>query len=440
MRLRTFWMLLAGMLALRLALMATVPVFEPSEARYAAISANMARSGDFVVPHFTHNLEYQSFDGKPPLVFQAGGLFCELFGVNEFAVRLFPFLSALLCLLVLYHAVRRFSDAEAGRLAVLVCFSCTAFYAASGICMTDMTLTCCVAGALLLYRCFLDGFAWRYAAGVMALMGAGMIVKGPVALVMFGLPVLVDAIVNRCWKGVFNWKWLATAPIFLLVAVPWFVFVERRNPGAVWYFFYNENFMRFISHDYGDKYGAGREAFRGVSILWALVATLPWALIPLWDLFRRFVRSNRTIRAIEQSNNSVLTSFGFLSLVAVIGFWCLTSRVLIYYLFPVIPMFVFFLVFRYRRDVLSRLVPWGVAVSLAVVACGLAGGMLFSDKMQGAKTEFHPLENHYAYEFYHGRKSEAELGESRKVRDEYMRRRAERKAAEAALRAKEAAK
>ena len=292
MKLRTFWLILAAMVAVRMALMAVVPVFEPSEARYAAISANMARSGDFVVPHFTHNLEYQSFDGKPPLVFQAGGLFCKVLGINEFAVRLFPFLSAILLLAILYHTVRKFFDPETGRLAVLVCFSCTAFFAASGICMTDMTLTCCVAGALLLYRCFLEGFGWGYAAGVMALMGAGMIVKGPVALVMFGLPVLADAIVNRRWKGVFNWKWLATAPIFLLVAVPWFVFVEQRNPGAVWYFFYNENFMRFISHDYGDKYGAGREAFRGVSILWALVATLPWALIPLWDLFRRFLKSN----------------------------------------------------------------------------------------------------------------------------------------------------
>ena len=40
---RTFWTILAALALLRLALMATVPVFEPSEARYAAISANMAR-------------------------------------------------------------------------------------------------------------------------------------------------------------------------------------------------------------------------------------------------------------------------------------------------------------------------------------------------------------------------------------------------------------
>ena len=204
--------------------------------------------------------------------------------------------------------------------------------------------------------------------------------------------------------------------------------------------------MRFISHDYGDKYGAGREAFRGVSVLWALVATLPWALLPLWDAVLRFWKfRNPTISrfrnlTVSQSQISFFASFGFLSLLAIVGFWCLTSRVLVYYLFPVIPVFVFFLVLHYRKDLLWRLVPWGVALTLVVVAGGLFGGMFFSDKMEGAKTEFHPLENHYAYEFYHGRKSDAELEPYRKAREEYLKRRAARKAAEAAKRAQEHAK
>ena len=402
---RSFWLILAALGAIRLALMATVPVFEPSEARYAAISANMARTGDFVVPRFTHNLKYQSFDGKPPLVFQASGLCCEVFGVNEFAVRLFPFLSAALLLLILHHGVKRFSSAQTARLAVAICASCTAFYAAAGIAMTDMTLACCVAGALILYRCFLDGFAWRYAAGVMALMGAGMIVKGPVALVMFGLPALVDAIVNRRWKGVFNWKWLATAPLFFLIAVPWFVLVEQRNPGAVWYFFYNENFLRFVSPDYGDKYGAGREAFRGVSVVWAFVATLPWSV--------------RTRHAKWPHFN--WRSFWVLAFLSIVGFWCLTSRVLVYYLFPVIPLFAAGIALEGDRAVLRKMVPWCVCVSCVVLVGASVGGMLFTDKMQGAKTKFGVVENHYAHEFYHGTKDEAELRRYREAVEAWLR-------------------
>ena len=87
MKRRTFWLTLLALAAVRLALMATMPVFEPSEARYAAIAANMARSGEFVVPRFTHDLKYQIFDGKPPLVFQAGGLFVKAPGTAFVTIR-----------------------------------------------------------------------------------------------------------------------------------------------------------------------------------------------------------------------------------------------------------------------------------------------------------------------------------------------------------------
>ena len=422
---RRFAQILVGLLVLRLTLMATVPVFEPSEARYAAIAANMARSGDFVVPHFTHNFAYQSFDGKPPLVFQAGGLFVKALGTDaawklQLAVRLFPLLSALLALAILFHAVRRFADAETARLAVVICASCTAFYAAAGISMTDMTLTCCVAGALLLYRCFAEPapsggrpYGLGFAAGVAALLGAGMITKGPVALVMFGLPVLLDAAVNRRWKALLNVRWLAVAPVFLLVAAPWFVLVERVNPGSVWYFFYNENFLRFVSHDYGDKYGAGREAFRGVSVLWALVATLPWSLVLLGRLTR--IRRLRLPASLDLMGPLAFRSFECLALVAIVGFWCLTSRVLVYYLFPVVPLFAAFLAQQGDRARLMRLAPWAAGISALVLTVGLVGGALFSEKMQGPRTAFSPTENHYAVEFYHGRKSDAELAPHRKA-------------------------
>ena len=226
MKLRTFWLILVAMALVRLVLMATVPVFEPSEARYAAISANMARSGDFVVPHFTHNLEYQSFDGKPPLVFQAGGLCCKAFGVCEFAVRLFPFLCAALLLLILYRAVARRSDAATARLAVVICATSVSFFAASGIAMTDMTLTACVAGALFAYWRFADDGGFACAAGTATLLGLGVLAKGPVALAMFGVPVLADAAVNRRWKAVFDRKWLFVAPLGVMGV--WTLMAETR--------------------------------------------------------------------------------------------------------------------------------------------------------------------------------------------------------------------
>lgn len=77
-----------ALLAARVAAAAWMPVFDPSEARYATLAANMARSGDFVRPAFFHHGVYQTFAGKPPLSFQMGALACRAFGVGDFAVRL----------------------------------------------------------------------------------------------------------------------------------------------------------------------------------------------------------------------------------------------------------------------------------------------------------------------------------------------------------------
>ena len=144
-------LLLCVLLGARLLIMATTPVFEPSEARYAAISANMARTGNWFVPSFTYEGAYQRFAGKPPLVFQAAAACCRVFGVNEFAVRLISFLSFLLLLVIVYYAVSISASRSAALLATGLCATSVALYATVGFCMIDSLLTCCVAGALLLY-------------------------------------------------------------------------------------------------------------------------------------------------------------------------------------------------------------------------------------------------------------------------------------------------
>lgn len=119
--LKGFVLLLVALAIVRLAVMVVAPVFDPSEGRYAAICANMAESGDFLVPRFIHNRVFQSFDGKPPLLFQLGGAFCTVLGRREIAVRLPSFLAALGLLGLLFLVLRRLRDAAAARVTVLVC-------------------------------------------------------------------------------------------------------------------------------------------------------------------------------------------------------------------------------------------------------------------------------------------------------------------------------
>ena len=346
-----FWWAVAALVAVRLVVMATSSVFDPSEARYATLAANMARTGDYVVPHFIHGGVYQSFDGKPPLLFQAGGVACKLFGESEFATRLPSFLAAGLLLFILNFA--------AGRRAVLICATSVAFYALAGFCMTDMLLTLSVAGALLLEDVFNRKPTRQISLCIFALLGLGMLTKGPIALVLFGLPTFLDACINKRWGILARHSWVLGPLLFLAISAPWYILMEQRTPGFLSYFFIHENFLRFVTHNYGDKYGSGREFCRGMALVWLLVVTLPWTL---------FIRPKRKLPRFD------LLALGLISITA---FWCLTSRIPLAYMLPTVPLFAALLAPHLTARQFSR---------GAIFACILAPFVLIATLLITAQT------------------------------------------------------
>ena len=369
--------ILLALLVVRVAVMFASPVFDKSESRYATLAVNMARTGDFLVPHFIHDGVYQSFDGKPPLVFQLGGLFARAFGESEFAVRLPSLLAALGALAILFFVLRRLADAERATSAVLVAATSATFFADAGFCMTDMVLMFCVAGAILLEALFNERPSRPLSLAVAALLAIGMLAKGPVALVLFGLPVFADACVNRRWKVLARHSWVLGTLLFFAIAAPWYVLAERRTPGFLSYFFVHENFLRFVTHDYGDRYGAGREFFRGMSVVWLTVVMLPWTPLALVRLFRR--RRDDGERCVGWTRPDFLT----ISVLSIVGFWCLTSRVPLAYLVPAIPVASAWIALRADPRLVARLFPPAAAIACVVLVGGLSIARLTSNKLSG---------------------------------------------------------
>ena len=380
------WKVLSILVIVRVAAMFVAPPFEPSEARYAAISANMARTGDWFVPSFTYKGVYQPFAGKPPFAFQASALACTALGVSEFAVRLPSLVSWLVLLAILCYSVRKTSSHEASILAVGLCATTVSLYMMSGVCMTDALLVCCVSGALLLYAARDTSL---YPA-VSLLLAVGTVVKGPVALALFGLPALADAVIARRLPPLPPRRTLLSIAVFSAVVFSYFAAVEMNQPGFLRYFIVNENIMRFLVHDYGDKYGAGRETFRGMAVVWTLVATLPWSLVPL---VRRRLPS---------------LSFHMLSILCITLFWCLTSRVPFTYLLPVAPLFAAHLAmhpeeFGLDAARLRKLVPLAAALACVVLCGALSYAYMFNrKKMPGASAPMKISGSYFSYEFYNG--------------------------------------
>ena len=74
-----------------LATLASRPLFNPDEGRYAEIPREMLSGGDWVIPHL-NGLDYIE---KPPLQYWATALTYRVLGVSEFSARLYTALTAL---------------------------------------------------------------------------------------------------------------------------------------------------------------------------------------------------------------------------------------------------------------------------------------------------------------------------------------------------------
>ena len=332
------------LLGARLWNMAALPVWDPSEARYATLAVNMERTGDFMRPAFWHHGTYQTFAGKPPLAFQAGGLACAAFGRTSFAVRLPSFLAALGTLALLYWGAGRAKPLPL--LATMV-----GFLILAGVCMTDMPLTFAVTGMLVAFR----RYAARPSTALALLIGLfaalGFLTKGPVALALGGLPAVAWVALNGVPRSMGRNHAFAAALLFLALALPWFLLMGLREPGTLRYFFLNENVGRFLMQSYGDRYGSGHKFFFGVAVPWLLLVAFPWGL----SLFRK--AAWRRLR----------DCFPAIATLTMAGFWCLTPRVPVAYLLPAAPMLAWWLAERPTRGF-----RWWPAVALAQAVLLLA--------------------------------------------------------------------
>jgi len=169
------------------------------ETRYLAVAWNMHLSGQWLVPW----LDGAPYSDKAPLLFWLINLAWAVTGVHAWAARLLEWLMALATLPLLASLGRRLGARPAAVQASLwLWLGCAAFAVYAGTVMFDMLLTLCT---LVAWRATpaLTGRRWPLAVAAMAVaLGAGTLVKGPVALLVGGVPALLAP-----------WWWPRTRPL-----------------------------------------------------------------------------------------------------------------------------------------------------------------------------------------------------------------------------------
>jgi 4-amino-4-deoxy-L-arabinose transferase-like glycosyltransferase len=222
-------------------------LWSPDEGRYAEIPREMLATGDFLTPR----LNGVKYFEKPPLVYwlEAGAI--KVFGLNEWALRLWPALFALFGCLAVYFVANAFYGRPAGLLAAGVLATSPLYDFMGSILTLDMPLT----GELSVAMCaFLAGIRAPPGAARRLLFYAFYVFAAFAVLTKGLVGLAIPAMVIGAWVVVLNrWRllreiYLPTGlAIFMAIAVPWHVLVARANPEFAWFYFVHEHFERYLT-------------------------------------------------------------------------------------------------------------------------------------------------------------------------------------------------
>jgi 4-amino-4-deoxy-L-arabinose transferase-like glycosyltransferase len=112
-------------------------------------------------------------------------------------------------------------------------------------------------------------------------LGSALLAKGPVGVVLTGLPcgiwALVSGNLRTIWRDL---PWMRGVLLTLVIALPWYVIAELRSPGFLNYFIVGEHFHRFVTPGWGgDLYGTAHDYPYGTIWLFMLADILPWTIL-----------------------------------------------------------------------------------------------------------------------------------------------------------------
>ncbi|MDH3442372.1 MAG: glycosyltransferase family 39 protein [Deltaproteobacteria bacterium] len=322
-------------------------LFEPDEGRNAEKAREILVLNDWVTPH--HNF-LPTLD-KPMGFYWPVALSFKVFGLTEWAARLPSALAALGCLLLVYRFARRQWGLTAALWSCLVLATSVEFFIFARLVIFDMSLTFFLSLALF-------SFYWATGAQdsrtrlfhslvMFGAVGAGTLIKGPIAVVIPGMVVFIFLLVTRQWALLSRLCLLRGAVVFFVIVAPWYLWTEAKNPGYLSYFLLQEHFFRYLTPQFNRS--AGWYYF----FLVLAAGFLPWSLL-LPQMAKNYWK-----RKFDEINL-------FLSLWTILPFifFSLSSSKLPHYILPIYPALALlmgrFIAVRIR-DAGSK--PWGVVAA-----------------------------------------------------------------------------
>jgi len=360
------------------------PLWEPDEARYAEIPREMLALGDWLTPRLNYVLYFE----KPPLQYWLSAASMRLFGLHPFAARLPLALATLISLWCAWRLARRLGARQPIWAAFMVGTAILSF-----ICGQILTLDALFAAfQVLAVVAALEAVAARFQGQgglgwsllAYASLALAMLTKGLAAPVLVGLgmacslvwawkvPGLRSALLRTLFDPL---GWL----LFALLAAPWFILVDRANPGHATFFFIHEHFARFTSHVHS-RQGSNNPLLDKLYFIGVLGAGLiPWLSAAVLALRRSlgFLRRPAGPVAAEAPLHRWTLAAVLLAVACPLGFYSVSGSKLPPYILPaVVPMLALACAFERQGEERRALARSGWELLVLGILLALAGPFL----------------------------------------------------------------
>ncbi len=223
------------------------PLSVPDEGRYVEIPREMAATGNYVTPR----LNGVKYFEKPVLFYWLEAFSIRLFGLDEFTLRLWPVIFATFGCLAVAWAGSRLFGRRSGLIAASVLATSLLYYGLGRAIILDMPVSVLLSASLL---AFLVGVreapGWKRRLSLWSFYGfaaLAVLTKGLIGILIPGMVIGAWIILLGEWRMLLNMELPAGIALFLLIAAPWHILVQRANPEFFNFYFIREHFLRYLT-------------------------------------------------------------------------------------------------------------------------------------------------------------------------------------------------
>lgn len=263
------------------------------EAKNAECAREMFVSGDYIVPTFNGQLRTD----KPPLHYFFMVTAYKIFGVSAFSARFFSAVFGALTILITFLFTNKYLSEKKAWTAALILISSIHYNFQMRLSVPDPYLIFFMTASFMSFFLFINERKKLWLWIMYAAFGLGLLTKGPVALGLPGLIMLIFLIVSKrlTWATIRSFNIPIGVIIVLAIALPWY-WMNYVATNGVWTegFFLKHNLKRFSDTM------EGHGGFFLLPLLMVIAGLLPLGIFSMQALVANFKRSRHEVVLFAQ--------------------------------------------------------------------------------------------------------------------------------------------